>query len=51
MNLMNCKAIKKKTVLQEVETIRSLINKMHKHQATFFSQVMRREKLEHLVTT
>ena len=28
-----------------------IINRIHKHQATFLGHVMRREKLEHLVTT
>ena len=37
-------------VLQEVDTTRSPIYRLPKHQATFFSQVKRREKLEHLVT-
>ena len=30
---------------------KSLINRTHKCQATLFGHVMRREKLEHLVTT
>ena len=40
----------RKTVLREVDT-RSLTNRIHKCQATFFGHVMRREKLEHLATT
>ena len=40
-----------KTVLREADTTRSLINRLCKHRVTSFSQVMRREKLEHLVTT
>ena len=39
------------TVLREADTTRSLINKLRKRQATFFGHVMRREALEHLVTT
>ena len=38
-----------KTVLREADT-RSIINRIHKHQTTFFGHVMRRQKLEHLVT-
>ena len=38
-----------KTVLREANT-RSIINRIHKHQTTFFGHVMRRQKLEHLVT-
>ena len=38
-----------KTVLREAHT-RSIINRIHKHQTTFFGHVMRRQKLEHLVT-
>ena len=38
-------------VLQEAQTTRSLVNKIRKRQATFFGHVMRREKLEHLMTT
>ena len=37
-----------KTVLQEADTMRSSINRIRK---CLFSHVMRREKLEHLVTT
>ena len=36
--------------VREVDTTRALINRMRKRQATFFGHVMRREKLEHLVT-
>ena len=39
------------TVLQKADTTRSLINSIHKHQATSFGHVMRREKLEFLVIT
>ncbi|GFO12756.1 endonuclease-reverse transcriptase [Plakobranchus ocellatus] len=39
------------TVLEEAHTTRLLISKIHKRQATFFGHVMRREKLENLVTT
>ena len=46
-NVMDCKD----TVLQEANTTRSLINKIHKCQATFLGHVMRRKKVEHLVTT
>ena len=38
-------------VLEEAETTRLLIKNIRKRQATFFGHVMRREKLEHLVTT
>ena len=38
-------------VLQEADTTRSFINRICKGQRTFFSHVMRREKLKHLVTT
>ena len=41
-------------VLGGVDTMRSLINRMpsiYNYQATFFGYLMRREKLEHLVTT
>ena len=37
-------------MLQEADTRRSLINRIHKHQATFFGHVMRREKVENLLT-
>ena len=40
-----------KTLLQEANTTRSLINRIYKSQATFCDHVMRRDKLEHLVTT
>ena len=43
--------IPNKTVLQEANTTRSLINRIYKRQATFFGHVMRKEKLEHLMTT
>ncbi|GFO01905.1 exportin-t-like [Plakobranchus ocellatus] len=39
------------TVLEEAHTTRLLISKIRKRQATFFGHVMRREKLENLVTT
>ena len=39
-----------KTVLQEADTTRSIMNRIRKCQAIFFGHVMRREKLEHLVT-
>ncbi|GFN93972.1 endonuclease-reverse transcriptase [Plakobranchus ocellatus] len=39
------------TVLEEADTTRLLISKIRKRQATFFGHVMRREKLENLVTT
>ena len=39
-----------KTVLREADTKRSIINRIHKHQTIFFGHVMRRQKLEHLVT-
>ena len=37
--------------IQEADTTVSLTNRICKHQATFFGLMMRREKLEHLVTT
>ncbi|GFO07736.1 hypothetical protein PoB_003424100 [Plakobranchus ocellatus] len=37
--------------LEEAHTTRLLISKIRKRQATFFGHVMRREKLENLVTT
>ena len=39
------------TELREANTTRSLTNRIRKRQATFFVHVMRREKLEHVVTT
>ena len=33
-----------KTVLQEADTTRSLINNIHKRKATFFGHIIRREK-------
>ena len=38
-------------VLKEAETNRSLVQKIRKQQATFFGHVMRREGLEHFLTT
>ena len=38
-------------VLQEVDTTRSLINRLQKEQAIYFGHGMRREKLEYLATT
>ena len=38
-------------MLKEVDTTRSLMNRIRKRQTTFFGYVMREEKLEHLVTT
>ena len=40
-----------KTVLRDADIIKSLINRKHIRQATFFGHVMRIEKLGHLVTT
>ena len=37
-------------MLREADT-GSLINRIHKRQATFFGYLMRREKQEHLVTS
>ena len=45
-NFIGFKEIKQNNVVT-----RSLINRIHYHQATFLGHVMRREKLEHLVTT
>ena len=39
------------TVLKEAHTSRALVNKIRTRQTTFFGHVMRREKLEHLLTT
>ena len=50
MNLIECKEIKRNNVRRSWLTRRSLINKTNKCQANFFSPVMRRGKLEHLVT-
>ena len=49
-NLMDCKEINE-TELREADTTRSLIIRTRKRQATFFGHEMRREKLEHLLTT
>ena len=38
-------------MLGDADTTRSVINKTRDLQATFFGQVMRREKLQHFVTT
>ncbi|RUS70812.1 hypothetical protein EGW08_021432 [Elysia chlorotica] len=40
-----------KEVLEEAQAKPSIINKVRKRQTTFFGHVMRREGLEHLVTT
>ena len=42
---------KTNSVLKEAETNRSLVQKIRKKQATFFGHVMRREGLEHFLTT
>ena len=39
------------TVLKEAHTSRAIVNKIRTRQTTFFGHVMRREKLEHLITT
>ncbi|GFR72916.1 endonuclease-reverse transcriptase [Elysia marginata] len=39
------------TVIIEANSRRSLIKTIRKRQATFLGHVMRREKLEHLITT
>ena len=39
------------TVLKEADSKRSLVNKIRKRQSSFIGHVMRREKMEHLVTT
>ena len=39
------------TVLKEAHTSRALVNKIRTRQTTFFGHVMRREKLEHIITT
>ena len=46
-NLMDSK----ETVLQEVDTTRSLINRICKCQRTFLGHVIRKENQDHLVTT
>ena len=38
-------------VLSFFFSVRSLINKIRKRQVTFLDHVMRKEKVEHLVTT
>ena len=38
-------------ILQDAREKRTLINKIRKRQATFFGQVLRRENMEHLITT
>ena len=40
----------KETVLQEADTTRSSINRIHKCQVTCFDHVMKREELEHFGT-
>ena len=37
-------------LLREADTTSLIINRIHKHQTTFFGHVMRRQKLKHLVT-
>ena len=37
--------------LREADSSRALIKRTHKRQATFFGLEMRKEKLEHLLTT
>ena len=49
-NLMDCSEIKRNSVTRN-DITRSLINRISKKQVTFFGHVMRRKKLEHLVTT
>ena len=39
------------TVLKEAHTSRALVNKIRTRHTTFFDNVMRREKLEHLIKT
>ena len=39
------------TVLKEAHTSRAIVNKIRTRQTTFFGHVMRRENLEHLITT
>ena len=39
------------TVLKEAYRSRAIVNKIRTRQTTFFGHVMRREKLEHLITT
>ncbi|GFN87116.1 small glutamine-rich tetratricopeptide repeat-containing protein alpha-like [Plakobranchus ocellatus] len=51
MSNPHCKELTNDTVLEEAHTTRLLISKIRKRQATFFGHVMRREKLENLVTT
>ena len=40
-----------KEILQDARERRTLINKIRKRQAIFFGHVMRRENMEHLITT
>ena len=52
MMKISCMAKKSNdTVLKETHTSRALVNKIRTRQTTFFGHVMRREKLEHLITT
>ncbi|GFN97532.1 hypothetical protein PoB_002403800 [Plakobranchus ocellatus] len=46
----SCRHLQHNTA-EEAHTTRLLISKIRKRQATFFGHVMRREKLENLVTT
>ena len=49
-NLKDRKVIKQNSV-READTTRSFSNRIRTHRATLFRHVMRREKLELLVTT
>ena len=50
-NLMDCKEIKQNNIMRIRLNKKLKINRILKRQATCFGHVMRREKLEHLVTT
>ena len=49
-NLTTAKKSNEKA-LREADSTRALIKRTHKRQATFFGLEMRKEKLEHLLTT
>ena len=52
MMKISCMAKKSNdTVLKEAHISRALVNKIRTRQTTFFGHVMRREKLEHLITS
>ena len=50
-NLMDCNEIKQNSIIRIRLYKKLKINRIRKRKATCFGLVMRREKLEHLVTT